>query len=520
VSGQVLPYITLAGLLHEDQPVYGLQAGGPAGSALTHDIEWMASRYIRAIRRQQPQGPYRLAGWSAGGLVAYEMARQLLAEDQEVGFVGLIDTEHPDIGADDPVHADTEILLGFLQSRHEIDADTLRRLQAASTLQEGVQEAQRAGLLPPDVQLDEVQRLVGIYRGQRAAMQAYRPQRTAAAVHLYTAADQPGQDPHRGWQGLLGPLLQLRPIGGTHQSIVLDPHAAELARAITTALEQLPPPTLPPHQPLVTIQRGRPGAPTVFCVPGAGAGAIGLCALATALGADVSVYGLQPRGLDEDRVPHASVEAAARSYVQALQAVQPAGPYRLIGHSFGGWVAFEMARQLEGQGAQVVQVGMLDSSDPRLPEPDGRPPHDRLDVLRTLVEVLEQAGGRTLGLPVSSLAGLSDTQQIEQLHRSMVRERLLPQRSSVAVVRRVLRVFGAHLNTCYMPAGPITAELLVVRPQDATPDRRTGLPRDADWALHAPRMTVLTVPGNHMSLLEPPFVQAIAIHLRQAWKNA
>ena len=74
----------------------------PAASLLMVVWSWWATEisavpawnpYIVAIRDVQPQGPYRLAGWSAGGTIAFEIARQLLAADAEVEFLGMIDTD-------------------------------------------------------------------------------------------------------------------------------------------------------------------------------------------------------------------------------------------------------------------------------------------------------------------------------------------------------------------------------------------------------------------------------------------
>jgi thioesterase domain-containing protein len=518
VSGQVLPYIALAGLLEEDQPVYGIQATHVDEEAAM-DIEQMAQSYLGAIRQVQPHGPYQLAGWSAGGLVAYEMASLLLGEDEAVQFVGMIDTYHPALDIDGTERGDTEVLLAFLQSHYDIAEGTLRSLRDAVEVETFVHEARKAGLLPPDVQLAEVQRYIQMYRCQTAALQRYRPQPTTTPVHLFTAEHQPGEDPKRGWGNLLGSLLQQHPIGGTHHSIVVGPHVVDLARGITVALMTAPIPPKQPHQPLVSIQLGPSASPVVVCVPGAGAGVTGFSSLTMALGKVVTVYGTQPRGLDEDWVPHRSVEAAARSYLRALKEVQPIGPYRLVGHSFGGWVAFEMAYQIEAMGEQVQSVAMLDSCDPRQPDPCGLPLHGPLDSVLELVEIMEQGAQRSLGLTMQALADLDHEQRVQALHRSMVREKLLPERAGVDVVRRVLRVFTCNLNTSYTPAGSISAPLLFVRPHDAIPDRKTGFPHMAGWSAHAPLTTVVTVPGNHMSMLDMPNVQAIADQLHDMWKQ-
>ncbi|MDQ8024347.1 MAG: amino acid adenylation domain-containing protein, partial [Moraxellaceae bacterium] len=93
VGGNVLNYRALAEALPEGFPIYGLQALGLDGrTAPLEKIEAMAERYVREIRQLQPHGPYHLAGGSMGGMIAYEMAQQLVAAGERVGLLGLIDT--------------------------------------------------------------------------------------------------------------------------------------------------------------------------------------------------------------------------------------------------------------------------------------------------------------------------------------------------------------------------------------------------------------------------------------------
>ncbi|HEY0737917.1 MAG TPA: amino acid adenylation domain-containing protein, partial [Herpetosiphonaceae bacterium] len=76
-GGSVLSYLELARLLGPDQPFYAFQAAGLDGEQPPHtQVETIAAAYLSALRAAQPHGPYRLGGWSFGGLVAYEMARQ------------------------------------------------------------------------------------------------------------------------------------------------------------------------------------------------------------------------------------------------------------------------------------------------------------------------------------------------------------------------------------------------------------------------------------------------------------
>jgi amino acid adenylation domain-containing protein len=94
LGGDVFVFLELAKLLGEDQPSYGIQALGVAGESASHDsIVSMAGDYCREITSFQPFGPYHLAGYSLGGIIAYETARQLRNAGHEVALLALFDTE-------------------------------------------------------------------------------------------------------------------------------------------------------------------------------------------------------------------------------------------------------------------------------------------------------------------------------------------------------------------------------------------------------------------------------------------
>jgi amino acid adenylation domain-containing protein len=96
VGGNVVGFRDLSRHLGGDQPFYALQPQGLDGKrpCLT-TVEEMAERYLKEIRRAQPQGPYRLGGYSFGGLVAYEMAQRLQAEGEDIELLALFDAYGP-----------------------------------------------------------------------------------------------------------------------------------------------------------------------------------------------------------------------------------------------------------------------------------------------------------------------------------------------------------------------------------------------------------------------------------------
>src|SRR5262245_29276875 len=99
-GGIVVCYRALARHLGREQPFYGIRSRGLHDLHNVPDhLEDMAAEYVQAIRSVQPEGPYRLGGWSLGGVVALEMAQQLLAQGQSVALLALLDTSLPS-GAD------------------------------------------------------------------------------------------------------------------------------------------------------------------------------------------------------------------------------------------------------------------------------------------------------------------------------------------------------------------------------------------------------------------------------------
>ncbi len=94
--GNVMNLRHLASLVGEDRPFHGIQARGLLGDEEPHEtFEEMARDYLVELRRVQPHGPYLLGGFSGGGLAAFEMARQLLEQGEEVPLLVMLDTPLP-----------------------------------------------------------------------------------------------------------------------------------------------------------------------------------------------------------------------------------------------------------------------------------------------------------------------------------------------------------------------------------------------------------------------------------------
>jgi amino acid adenylation domain-containing protein len=114
---------------------------------------------------------------------------------------------------------------------------------------------------------------------------------------------------------------------------------------------------------LVSIQPHGDHSP-LFCIHALGGNVLAYRLLAAALGTERPIYGLQARGLDGKQTPLTSVEEMATNYLEEIKLVQPQGPYFLAGHSFGGFVAWEMAQQLTRQGETVAVLALFDTYGP------------------------------------------------------------------------------------------------------------------------------------------------------------
>lgn len=119
----------------------------------------------------------------------------------------------------------------------------------------------------------------------------------------------------------------------------------------------------PSWSPLVELQKGS-SKQALFCIHGGGFNVLIYRHLTLHLDPDFTVYGLQARGLDNDRPLADRLEEIATDYLQEIRRVQPEGPYLLAGLSSGGHIALEMAQQLQATGQTVALLAMFDSVGP------------------------------------------------------------------------------------------------------------------------------------------------------------
>jgi thioesterase domain-containing protein len=335
-------------------------------------------------------------------------------------------------------------------------------------------------------------------------------------------------DIKRGWDKVMpAARINVVPVPGDHLSMMRDPHVASLGEELSRAIQQMS--ELRPtkttnagYTPIVTIRGAPPGTPPFFCIPGAGANAVSFTDLAGTFEQKWQIQALQPRGLDGLNVPHSTVPAAARAYLDALEKSYPEGPVHLLGHSFGGWVALEMALQLRTAGRAVTSLTVIDSEVPDQDEAEPRE-YNRTEALMEMVRLFEHAAECPLGIVLSDLEALDADGQVELLHERLIKVRLMPARSRADVLLGPVRAFETGLRTHYQPRGVYPEPLRLVLVSDSSLDYQANqgkfLASVNGWRRFAPNLVAWHGPGNHMTVLKPPHVSVLADWLRLAARS-
>jgi aspartate racemase len=266
-----------------------------------------------------------------------------------------------------------------------------------------------------------------------------------------------------------------------------------------------------PQSSLVPLQPGGSKRP-LFLVHPAGGHVFPYVHLAQLLGSDQPCYGLQARGVEDGQDPHARIEDMAAHYIQALQTVQPAGPYVLGGWSMGGVVAFEMAQQLHAQGQRVALLALLDG---RIPTPEETFPKEDSDA----VLLVERYFGISFG-PMESLAELSKDEQLAFMLEQAKAAGLVPAELDASQARRFVELLRNDLRATqnyelHLYPGRITFFKASETPAGTSPDPTMGW---SSWA--GGGVEVHVVPGNHANLMYEPHVEVLAEKLTACLNQA
>jgi amino acid adenylation domain-containing protein len=241
--GDELYFSALAQHLPGELPIYGLPAVPPNEQRL-HTMHAMAKRMIKLIQEVQPAGPYRLAGWSFGGVLAYEIAQQLLEQGCTVDFLGLMDAFCPD-GADlnNQEKTPEAVLIELCEEkRQKADGSFLAAASVSNLAFEELFNRYRALQALPDnfqhLSWEEARVQCRNLDLHARAMAAYRPRPINIPLHLFIAGEQPQDIPVAigtlGWDGCVPlHLLHVETVPGSHQSMMRPPHIKALGQLLT-----------------------------------------------------------------------------------------------------------------------------------------------------------------------------------------------------------------------------------------------------------------------------------------------
>jgi len=259
-GASALQFRTLAHHLSEDQPVFAFQPRGLDGrSPYLRSVEEMAASYINGMRLHQPHGPYYLCGSSFGGVVAFEMARQLAAGSQQVRFLALLGSygKYPKRRRSlAPGKRLKLALLPFLPH----DQRTLSAVFSSSggikdwmkrclVLKGGIKELMRRYLIRCLIHLDSLLnfRVMRCPSGLRsgyigevcsAARRRYELRSFDGKIHLFRTENQPSSDlfepdPLLGWSGMAGGGVEVHEL-----PYLWEPNAADFATKLSSCLEE------------------------------------------------------------------------------------------------------------------------------------------------------------------------------------------------------------------------------------------------------------------------------------------
>ncbi|QSJ15009.1 amino acid adenylation domain-containing protein [Nostoc sp. UHCC 0702] len=316
-------------------------------------------------------------------------------------------------------------------------------------------------------------------------------------------------------------------------TLFLNPTIASLATSLSDT-DSLP------WSPLVPIQPAG-SSPAFFCVHPIFGVVFPYYELAAALGKNQPFYGLQPIGLD-GKTPLTRIEDMASHYIQALRQVQPQGPYFLGGWSFGGWVAFEMAQQLQKSGEEVALLAMLDTLAP-IP---GNIPSlgNGLKFMLTtvgryiwpffldysyLIMAIAKHRINSLTSRLTNFNKIARSLETNLFSHLLLKEdakvNVIPEQSKLRLlselaIRPMLRVFYANNQAVinYVPQ-PYPQRINLFRTKVQSSITKEDLSMGWDQ-LAVGGTEIHHIPGNHLTMLRKPHIQVLAAQLKASIEKA
>jgi acyl transferase domain-containing protein/thioesterase domain-containing protein/acyl carrier protein len=247
LGGDIRCYADLVQFLGEEQPVYAFRPRGIDQDLPPHlTMEEMIDDYMAAVRDLQPAGPYYIAGWSAGGVVAFALAEAFELAGEEVALIAMFDAPLPSIFKSVNVDDDARFLCELVSfaSRFsgadiQIDHDELAKLAPEEQFQFALAEARKSGIVPAETPEAYIRRLVRAGEANVRVLQGYEPNPLATPIRLFVPTSKTalegltggapvgGED--RSWSSSVGQVVELQEVPGDHFSMMIGEGAAAIA---------------------------------------------------------------------------------------------------------------------------------------------------------------------------------------------------------------------------------------------------------------------------------------------------
>ncbi len=277
--------------------------------------------------------------------------------------------------------------------------------------------------------------------------------------------------------------------------------------------------------PLVPLQTKGKRSP-LFLVPGGPGVTLYLFHFSRYLPKDQPFYSFRAVAIDGKVEPYLRIEEMARDYITEIQKVQPHGPYLLAGHSYGGTVAFEIARQLWQKGEETKLLAIIDTPAPVVEElAEISLEEEDFNVLATIVEVLEHTFNIEMNLPTPDMFGMPYEQQVDRVIQLAVDLKLLPSWIGRHQLQGVARVFRASVKSqlSYLPEGGYPYPVTVIR-ADHVSEKSKALEHikgsdmlmkfegdpSLGWQTYSTLpVKVFQVQGDHFTMMTEPLVREV-----------
>ncbi|BAT53523.1 amino acid adenylation domain-containing protein [Nostoc sp. NIES-3756] len=268
-----------------------------------------------------------------------------------------------------------------------------------------------------------------------------------------------------------------------------------------------------------------------FCLPGAGGEPFYLYHLGRYLREDQPLYSFQANNLDVVE-PTTRIKEMASHYIQAMQTVQPQGPYLLGGHSLGSIVAFEMATQLVHQGHQVALLAMIDMSAPTSQDKQTRIERLDWDHARWLIEAIkavEVSLSTNIDISYDTLRSLSVEEQLKQVLQHFKMVNMLPPNAEITQLKNIVQALKANSLSLinYVPQHTYPGRITLIRASEIPLERMNSklseISRNSamGWEEYSCEpVDVHFVPGNHVTMMAEPHVQVLSKRLKGCIQQA